>query len=303
MGPDQTDQFLYWLKCSMESLENRTFRPGQCLILAGPSGCGKTLLQRLITIMFGGRVAKPYRYMSGKTAFNGDLAGCEHMMISDESGAIDIKSRREFGENIKSEVANPETSIHPKFGEAITLALWHRLTISLNNQAESMQILPPFNDSLIDKFVALLCSRAELGDDYAANWSAATGELPALLAYLRRLRIPKQFRDSRYGVRAFINSDLADMMSCYAPEDALLELIDQVLFTGELDFWFGSATELEKELRESKYRFRMDKLMSYTSACGSYLGRLAPRFPERITCTKSKGKTTWRILKSKEGEE
>ena len=296
---EQADQFLYWLKCSLESLEAGTFRPGQFLVLAGESGCGKSLLQTLLTRLFGGRVAQPYRYMSGRTPFNGDLAKAEHLMISDESGAIDIKSRRDFGEHIKNRVANAEMSIHRKYGEAITLPVWNRVTASLNNQAEALMILPPMNKSLADKIHLFYCQRAEVGEDRAATMEAAAAEMPALVAHVRRLRIPAKFKDSRYGVKAYHNEELVAMLASYSPEITLGELIDEVI---EWDLekvpshWRGTASELEKLLRKSELGFKAERLFSgFSNSCGTYLGRLAATMPERITSKKNKGKTVWTI--------
>src|SRR5439155_21461280 len=62
---DQRPSVLGWLKVAVECLRSGRHRPGQALAIAGERGCGKSLFQNLTTIILGGRVAKPYRYMSG----------------------------------------------------------------------------------------------------------------------------------------------------------------------------------------------------------------------------------------------
>ena len=66
---DQYAHFLWWLKIGRASQLRGDFRPGQCLVLGGETGCGKSLAQNIITEFYGGRVADPFRYMTGVTVF------------------------------------------------------------------------------------------------------------------------------------------------------------------------------------------------------------------------------------------
>src|SRR5262249_16156279 len=98
---DQRPCLFGWLKVSLEALYSRRLRPGQVVAIAGERDCGKSLVQKLITEIFGGRAAKPYRYMSGATDFNSELFGAEHLMIEDEVATVDGRKRRDFGARIK----------------------------------------------------------------------------------------------------------------------------------------------------------------------------------------------------------
>jgi hypothetical protein len=80
-GTAQLSYLYGWIKIAFEALYSRNFRVGQALALAGPKDCGKSLLQELITVMLGGRCAKPHRYMSGGSDFNGELFGAEHLVL------------------------------------------------------------------------------------------------------------------------------------------------------------------------------------------------------------------------------
>jgi hypothetical protein len=99
-GQTQLIYLFGWLKAAIESLRARSWRPGQALVLCGPRDCGKSLCQELFTLLLGGRSAKPHRYMSQQTPFNGDLVGAEHLMIEDEEASSDIRARRFFGARI-----------------------------------------------------------------------------------------------------------------------------------------------------------------------------------------------------------
>src|SRR5208282_3476396 len=101
LGSEQLEYLKGWLKIPYECLASDIRRPGQALVLAGPRDSYKSLLQNLITRVLGGRCAKPYRYMSGATEFNGELFGAEHLMIEDDIASCDNRARRNFGNRIK----------------------------------------------------------------------------------------------------------------------------------------------------------------------------------------------------------
>src|SRR5690242_19598043 len=152
---DQRPYLYGWLKIGYECLITAKKRPGQTLAMAGPVSSGKSLLQNLITQILGGRAAKPYRYMSGQTPFNSELFQAEHLMIEDEVASTDIRTRRHFGTNIKQVTVNVVQSCHPKGLPAISLEPLWRTTITLNDEPENLLILPPFDESIIDKIILM----------------------------------------------------------------------------------------------------------------------------------------------------
>lgn len=293
VGPVQLPFLLGWLKFARASLLAGDFRPGQMLALAGESGCGKSLLQALITEFLGGRMAKPYRYMTAQTPFNADLAGAEHLMIEDECASTDIRTRRAFGTAIKDFTVNSTQSIHAKGRTAVTLTTYKRLTLSVNNEPENLAILPPFDGSLDGKIILLKCAPARLAESREENWRKLAGELPNLAAYLQRWRVPKSLAEDRCGIKAYHHPELLEALNELAPEFRLLSLIDQCV----KEFpWSGSAEALEVELRNASggvFRWSIERLLPYPSACGTYLGRLAQKLPDRVRSTRSKGKTRW----------
>jgi hypothetical protein len=103
LGAEQLEYFNGWMKWGLEDLlkvynNGKQPRPGQFVAFVGPRGSGKNLVQeRIITPMFGGRVAKPTKFFNEQTNFNSDLVGAEHWMLSDETPARDMESRRAFG--------------------------------------------------------------------------------------------------------------------------------------------------------------------------------------------------------------
>lgn len=295
------ERLFLWLKVATESLRESTFQPGQVAVFAGPPGCGKSLAQELICRLLGGRKAKPYAFLAGKSQFNGELCGAENWVIEDEEASTDIRTRRSFGTGIKAATVNRSLSINAKGKQAVTVDLFRRPTISLNDEPENVAILPPMDASVSDKVMLFRCRKAELGNN---PLPPLLKELPALRFWLSRMTVPKGLKDSRFGVVAYHDQSLLEMLVEISPEARLRSLIDEVIFaeptnpkTVRRSTWHGSAEQLEKELRSSSFSFAVEKLLYYSTACGVFLGRLANLEPKRFSATKSKGRTNWRIVR------
>jgi hypothetical protein len=303
--------YLYgWLKVALEALYGGKFRPGQSLVLAGPKDCGKSLLQNLITILLGGRSAKPHQYMSGLTSFNGDLFAAEHLMIEDEEPATDIRSRRNFGTKLKEITANVTQRCHFKYRSAIPLEPLWRNTISLNDETENLMILPPWDDSIEDKMILLKATRGEMpmptvtNEERALFWAKLVGELPAFVDFLFSWEIPQDLLSNRYGITHYQDPDLLASLRSLAPEYQLLELIDAEIFKfvnpigRPTNPWEGKAAALEQRLTadSSSVRYGSRKLLSFQAACGTYLGRLEKLYRDRVSSKRAhSGGQVWVI--------
>lgn len=297
----QSDHFLYWLKSSLESLRDGDFRPGQVVVFAGESGCGKSLVQLIVTEVLGGRSADPFRYMMGETQFNKDLSAAEHWMIQDPPTTTDIRTRRLFGCKLKECTVNRDFSIHQKGKDALSLPIFRRVTISVNDEPENLAVVPPMDPSIVDKVFLFKCSKANVGSDRKATWQTILKEVPLIRAFLLRMPpVPDALRCDRFGIRSWHHSDLLAELSNLSAENRLLSVIDQVLLPEEADGIAQStftvkSMELEKQIRASAYGFAVEKLLSYSGACGSLLGKLSKSQPERVQKVIRDGVTFWKI--------
>lgn len=314
---DQRPYVYAWLKFAYEALRAELSRPGPVMTLAGPRNSGKSLLQNLFTLILGGRVAKPYRYMSGRTDFNGELFGAEHLMIEDEAPSTDLRSRRALGAHIKAFTVNEAQSCHIKNRQALTLAPLWRLSISVNDEPENLMILPPISDSeqdsLGDKMILLRAMLADMPmpsqtlEERDAFWKTLVSQLPAFLHSLLNWEVPEEIRHPRYGMKTWHHPELLSALDALAPETRLLSLIDEVFFTdyevnhgscrsiGEArESWQGTAEELERFLREhGTFGYEAQKLFSWPTACGTYLGRLAKKHPNRVKPDRNSNSRKW----------
>lgn len=282
-GERQLVTLTSWLKVGYEALRAGKRQPGQAPAFAGPVGCGKSLLQQIITALLGGRSAKAMRYMSGHTPFNSDLFGAEHLILEDEQSSTDIRARMNMAAHIKAVAVNDVHSCHGKGRDAVSLRPFWRASISLNDQEESLLVLPPITADIADKLILLRCQRPKVDfptgthDLRNAYWLRLMAELPAFAYFLTQYRIPSELQDQRFGVRYFHHPDLVESLRSLAPEAKLLELIDRELWQNREQRWEGTAGELESRLRSefSTVRREADRLFYWPNACGTYLGRIA----------------------------
>ncbi len=315
LGVEQLPRFVSWLKNGVESLRAGFQRPGLALILVGPAGSGKSLLQtHLITPLLGGRQADPAGYMFEKTDFNSELFGCEHLMMEDPATSTKPEARHYFGERLKGIVANEMHRCHPKGREAITLAPFWRLSMSLNDDPDKLRILPNLNaPDLADKVLLLRVESAPLpmptdtGEQRRAFIAALTAELPGFLHYLLTVELPPAVVDTRFGCRAWLNPEVAASLYEDSPAGRLLDLVDLALFR-ELDVvakdkprtaadaWEGRAEALEAELMEPGGPVEREaKRFCDHNNVARLLARLAKDKPDRVSKHRTAGERRWRI--------
>ena len=306
LGDEQARYFYGWLQVGLLAIRAERQRGGQALVLAGPPQCGKSLLQSLITEMLGGRDARPYSSMTGKTDFNSELFGSESLVIEDEAASGDPRVRKVFGAEIKKVTVNKGHRAHRKNREALSLRPVWRLTISLNNDVTSLQVLPQLDAGILDKIMLLNCSMFPMPIDTSTEdgedqlWALLTSEMPAFIDFvLNEHTISPDMKDARFGVAAFHNPDLLDQLDSTSDEIKLLELIDRMdpweigSITGAI--WEAPATEIEDRLIE-QFPSQTRRLFSYSSACGQLLGLLRTK-TTRVDKRKLTGQTLWRIEK------
>lgn len=278
-GPDQTHYFHGWMKIALESLLHGgpgNFRPGQCCIFCGPKDCGKSRIQhQVITAMLGGpgRSADPGPYLFGRTDFNGEMFGAEHLMMEDPASSTKTVDRVYFGEMLKQLVVNDTQRLHRKREDAMTVSPFFRVTISVNNDPDKMRVLPLLTPDMKDKVHLFMVSSAplpmptsSLGEREAFR-NAIAKELPAYAWWLLN-EFEIAHPSTRFGVREYHHPALAMELFDDTPAAELLQIVDAAeLRAGssdasevyrlwdvashadkEKDEWEGSALDLERLL-------------------------------------------------------
>jgi len=297
---DQRPYFYGWLKVAREALRSGINRPGQALVMAGPRDCGKSLVQNLITLLLGGRAAKPYGWMMGATDFNAELFGAEHLMIEDECASTDIRARRNFGAQLKSVTVNTLQKCHQKNRTALNIEPFWRISITVNDEPENLMVLPPIDDSIGDKLILLRANKRPMPmptttqEDRRVFMETLHAELPAFCHFLDEWEIPTELGSHRFGIAHYHHPELLQALEELAPETRLLQLLYVVPGSN----WKGSQAQLESLLTDSKAAtsFEARRLFSFNSACGTYLGRLAKKHPALVQYSRTKTERLWTIL-------
>jgi hypothetical protein len=304
-GQTQVEVFHGWMQIAQIALRAGRIQAAQALAIAGPVGCGKSLLQNLITTCLGGRVAKPHRYMTGDTPFNGELFEAEHLMLEDEFMSRSIRDRLKLGAALKNFcVATRAQSCHRKGRQAITLPAWWRLSITLNDDPEAMLVLPPLDDHIADKLILLRASCFDFPmpmDSAEAQqrcMEACITEIPSYLHWLiHDFRIPGHLQETRrYGIASWHHPQLKVELDNLSPEADLLALIDEVLWSPATTSWSGTSEELRRILLESSVEFQARRLLEWRNACGTFLGRLAAKPNSRVELERTATRRGWIIF-------
>ena len=308
LGEEQRTYLYGWLKIAYEALcyLRAAVALASARNICRAAGFRKSLLQSIITEILGGRVAKPYRYMSGGTDFNGDLFGAEHLAIEDEIASTDIRMRRAFGARIYEFTVISVQSCHHKNRTAISLTPFWRVSVSVNDEPENLQILPPFDESIIDKVMLFRLSRQPMpmptntDEERNAFMSALVAALPAFLYNLTQWKIPEELKSQRFGITHFHHPELLGTLAELSPEMKLLSLIDGYLQLKPADNYgtprefYDTAEELERILNDL-YSHEVRRLLTWPHACGTYLGRLEKLFPKRFVKCRSANERKWKI--------
>ncbi len=309
-GNRQVETFLGWLKFARQSLTNGNRRPGQALALAGPRQCGKSLLIDLIELAMGGRRGNPYPHFSGRTSFNGDLAGVELLAVDDDCGSSQIAARRHLAASIKSSLFAGSVRIEDKGKRAFTFKPCWRMVLAVNDEPEALMVLPPITEDLADKLILLHCHKRPLPmpayteEEREAFFAKLTEEMPAMLRALEAWDVPQELKEERCGIAHYHHPVILRALVELSPEGQLIGLVDALTTDGLMNLpWTGTASELKSLLVTSDATRRdAEKLLGgWTAAPGVYLGRLEGHRAQKLVIG-GDGIQRWRVLPPRTGD-
>lgn len=211
VADEQLPRLLSWMSHFYNDSTRRVKSTGQALVIAGPASTGKSFFasQLLAQLMGGGDNGKSYYIENNR--FTGALANTPVHYIDDCLGTLTKHGFKGFTERLKTAVALQTIRYEEKFGSAVNALPWHgRVVILSNLDPQSLSVIPSLEQSTEDKFMMLRFSdvRFEFCDVWADNLKWLAEELPHFARFLRMYEIPVQFRDPRFGVKAWQHPEL-----------------------------------------------------------------------------------------------
>lgn len=284
--PEQLDHFLSHMKVSLECFYNQIWRPRQGILLIGVKNCGKSFLQYRITDLIGQRAADPWLYIIGKTTFNRELFGAEHLCVEDPV-LSSFHERMDFSNAIKRLMFSEVQTCHGKFRESIPLKPRYYLSISANSELHNMP-LNNLDESMLDKVSIYKCREESMPPEgfkdvpYNEVVPLVRKELPHFAWFiLNQYKIPDHIKCVRTGAKAFQHPELVQAINENLAEFRLLNVLEDHGFFKN-GMWSGTVEDLVDQLGHIAVNASIRNLMGSTQRIAYLLSRLSQRMPHRV---------------------
>lgn len=225
---------------------------GRILIHAGPAGAGKTFNLNIWEALFSG-TEDAASFLLGKDTFNGSLVSVPVWTVDDAVVGNDHKVTLVFSQMIKNIAACDKIPVRGMYKESVRLPWLGRVLVLMNNDPESIRLLPSTEGSLMDKVCLFQVSKAFAGR--FPSDEAIRSEIPAFCTFLLEGRewleslVPDLFTDPRWGTKAYHHDQLlrtAQSSQVSSNVEDLLNIWRKQYFAMNQDkeFWEGNPTEL-----------------------------------------------------------
>jgi hypothetical protein len=277
LGEQQKIVFCAWLahfyRAALAGCPNR----GLALFLAGPSGAGKSFLTKFVLRNLFGRVEEATAFLCGADQFNESLFSAPIWNVDDAIAASDTRTHARFSQAVKAAVANDEMTMRAMYRAGVKMPWNGRLIVTMNDDPESIRLLPHGEGSMVDKYILL---RAGATFEKFPDDAELLPELPHFAAWLRDMPCdPCVWIGGRFGILAYQQPDLVTVAQQESTTFSVLELV-QTWFEGWLEAnprqaWEGSPTALIGLLAEDERTAGICHSMRLTpAALGRALNKL-----------------------------
>jgi hypothetical protein len=231
--------FLAWLQRFYRAIYEYKPAMGQAIFLCGPKSNGKTLLaMRIIKPLVGNKAANPYDHLVGNTNFNGDLFEAPLLAVNDEEAPEREAVKQKLLQRIKAFVVNPMHTFERKYMNRISVHWNGRIFITLNDDPNSIGILPEVNHNTHDKLM-FFASRPFVGKwgNQQELEARIAAELPFFARWLMDIfEAPAEvLNDGRMGVESYFDERILELSKQQIHAYNLLELLAVWCRTG--GFW------------------------------------------------------------------
>ena len=247
---EQREYYLHWLKhYYCQAISSKPGR-GLAMFIAGPVGVGKTFLNRQIhEKLFGGSMDAS-SYLTRTDQFNSNLIASPMWTIDDAVAQTDNKTREGYSQMIKMMTANEGIVMRGMHREGFRAPWFGRLTVTMNDDPDSLKMLPMTDISIKDKIMVLCALDTGFKNGEWASSEQIDSELPFFAAYLRDIEPNPEIWGGRFGVKAYQDPEIiarSESAGTTAGTKEILEAWIEYMAADhpKLTSWTGTATQLD----------------------------------------------------------
>lgn len=248
---EQREYYLHWLMhYYRQALEGRPGR-GLAMFIAGPVGVGKTFLNRQIhEKLFGGSMDAS-GYLTRADQFNSNLIASPMWTIDDAVAQTDNKTREGYSQMIKMITANEGVVMRGMHREGFRAPWFGRLTVTMNDDPDSLKMLPMTDISIKDKIAVLRALETGFKNGEWATSDHIDSELPFFGAYLRDVDPNPAIWGGRFGVRPYLDPEIISLSESAGHTAGTKEILEAWISKLTEDHparteWVGTATQLDE---------------------------------------------------------
>ena len=224
---------------------------GRVIIHAGPPGVGKTYYLNIWNYIFG-VLEDASRYLFALDSFNGSLCAAPIWGVDDPVSTATKNQTALFSQMLKQVAACDSIAVRGMYRETLRLPWLGRVLVNMNDDPESIRLLPSTEINLMDK-VELYLVKKPFAGKFPDN-ALIKAEIPAFCAFLLEGREwlegfePDLFSDPRWGTTGYHHPSLvATAQGSQASTSAaeLLNLWRKIWFEQSSEtVWVGDPTSL-----------------------------------------------------------
>lgn len=205
---DQQHHFLAWVAHFYRAgLAGRPER-GLAAFVAGPPSSGKTFLSNYVMGKIFGTTAVATNFLLGEDQFNASLFASPVWTVDDAIAPSDPRARQRYSQIVKMAVANDRMNKRGMYREGQTTEWLGRILVTLNDDPESVQLLPSTDMSIMDK-LSFFRTNAAFADERWPSDEQLAPEWRPFCAWLRDWAIPPHIAvGGRFGVAPYHYPDL-----------------------------------------------------------------------------------------------
>jgi len=276
---EQKEFFLSWLSHFYKGALNKQLERGLALFLAGPVGVGKTFISNIIIGKLMGSRQDAANYLTGNDTFNSAIFSSAVWTV-DDAVLSGWSAKEKFSQIIKRVIANDSFTYRAMYRAGFNMDWIGRVIITMNDDPESLQMLPQTEINILDKILLIKVKRHCF---FGGGWPSEKQidqELPYFAAYLRDYKIPPQcVGSSRFTIQPYQHPDLLEAARSTSSTASFEELLNQwqesYFKVKGRDFWEGTPTDLLRELlRDESIKPIVDKNYNSVNNLTIHLNKL-----------------------------